>query len=130
MDELEAIREKKLKELMKEAEWPTAPIKTTDANFLEIINRYDVVVIDCWAPWCKPCRAMSPIIDELATILKGQVAFGKLDTDQNQQTAMRFEIESIPTLLVYKGGRLVNRLIGLRPKDEILAYLRPLIEKN
>lgn len=130
MDELEAIREKKLKELMKEAEWPTAPIKTTDANFLEIINRYDVVIIDCWAPWCKPCRAMSPIIDELATILKGQVAFGKLDTDQNQQTAMRFEIESIPTLLVYKGGRLVNRLIGLRPKDEILAYLRPLIEKN
>lgn len=130
MDELEAIREKKLKELMKEAEWPTAPIKTTDANFLEIINRYDVVVIDCWAPWCKPCRAMGPVIDELATILKGQVAFGKLDTDQNQQTAMRFEIESIPTLLVYKGGRLVNRLIGLRPKDEILAYLRPLIEKN
>ena len=130
MDELEAIREKKLKELMKEAEWPTAPIKTTDANFLEIINRYDVVIIDCWAPWCIPCRAMSPIIDELATILKGQVAFGKLDTDQNQQTAMRFEIESIPTLLVYKGGRLVNRLIGLRPKDEILAYLRPLIEKN
>ena len=130
MDELEAIREKKLKELMKEAAWPTAPIKTTDANFLEIINRYDVVIIDCWAPWCKPCRAMSPIIDELATILKGQVAFGKLDTDQNQQTAMRFEIESIPTLLVYKGGRLVNRLIGLRPKDEILAYLRPLIEKN
>ena len=130
MDELEAIREKKPKELMKEAEWPTAPIKTTDANFLEIINRYDVVIIDCWAPWCKPCRAMSPIIDELATILKGQVAFGKLDTDQNQQTAMRFEIESIPTLLVYKGGRLANRLIGLRPKDEILAYLRPLIEKN
>ena len=130
MDELEAIRERKLKELMNEAAWPTAPIKTTDANFLDVINKYDVVVIDCWAPWCKPCRAMGPIIDELVETLKGKVAFGKLDTDQNQRTAMRFEIESIPTLLVYKSGKLVNRLVGLRPKEEIIAYLRPLIDKN
>lgn len=130
MDELEAIREKKLKELMKEMEWPASPLKVTDANFLEIVNRYGVVVVDCWAPWCKPCRAMGPIIDELCTELTGKVAFGKLDTDQNQQTALRFQIESIPTLLIYKDGRLVNRLIGLRPKDEILARLRPLIEKD
>lgn len=127
MDELEAIRQKKLKELMKEAEWPESPLKVTDDNFLEVINRFNTIVIDCWAPWCKPCRAMGPIVDELSSELKGKIAFGKLDTDQNPRIAMRFEIESIPTLLVYKDGRLVSRLVGLRSKEELLARLKPLM---
>lgn len=77
------------------------------------------VVLDCWAPWCGPCRMVAPILDQLAKEFSGKVKFAKLNTDENQATARQFGIQSIPTLLFFKSGVLVNRLVGALPKGEI-----------
>jgi thioredoxin 1 len=126
MDELERIREKKRQELEAEAgaDWPGEPVNVTDGNFNDFIKRYGVALVDCWAPWCGPCRMMSPVIDGMAKDLKGKVAFGKLNTDENQRTAMRFSIEAIPTLLVFKDGELVDRWVGARPKEDLTRRLQ------
>jgi thioredoxin 1 len=128
MDELEQIREKKKQEMMKGgaqgAEWPSAPIEVTDATFNDFIKKYSVVLVDCWAPWCGPCRMMTPVVDGLAKEMEGKVAFGKLNTDQNPKTSMRFQIEAIPTLMVFKDGEMVERLVGARPKDDLSKRLK------
>ena len=94
-------------------------MEVTDATFNDFIKKYPLVVVDCWAPWCGPCRMMSPVIDGLAKDMEGKVAFGKLNTDQNPKTSMRFQIEAIPTLLVFKDGEMAERLVGSRPKDDL-----------
>ncbi|UCD97253.1 MAG: thioredoxin [Candidatus Bathyarchaeota archaeon] len=92
------------------------PIKVTDADFDATIKRHKVILVDCWADWCGPCRMMSPIIDELAKDYAGEVAFAKLNVDENPQTPQHFNISGIPTLLIFKDGRLVDRLVGATPK--------------
>jgi thioredoxin 1 len=128
MDELDQIRERKKQEMMKGgpqgADWPSEPAEVSDGTFNDFINKYPLVVVDCWAPWCGPCRAMSPVIDALAKEMQGKVAFGKLNTDMNPKIAMRFQIEAIPTLLVIKDGELAERIVGLKPKDELARRLR------
>jgi thioredoxin 1 len=128
MDEITQIREKKKQEMMKGgspgADWPSEPAEVSDATFNDFIKKYPVVLIDCWAPWCGPCRMMSPVIDGLAKDLEGKVAFGKLNTDQNPKTSMRFQIEAIPTLLVFKDGEMAERLVGSRPKDDLKKRLQ------
>jgi thioredoxin 2 len=81
------------------------------------------VLVDAWAAWCGPCRMIAPVIDELASELVGKVRVAKLDVDANPQTASRFDLRSIPTLLVIKGGREVDRIVGVQPKAEILRRL-------
>jgi len=93
--------------------------KTFDA----FIENNKVVLVDCWAPWCRPCRMLAPIIEELSEELKGKVAVGKLNTDENQGIAMRFGINAIPTLLVFKDKVMYEPLVGLRPKDDIKKYV-------
>ena len=95
------------------------PINITDEDFDETIKKNNVIVIDCWAAWCGPCRMMSPIIDELAKEMNGKVAFGKVNVDENPRVSMKYKIMSIPTLLVFKNGNLVDRIIGVCPKEEI-----------
>lgn len=90
----------------------------TDATFEEFISTNDLVVVDCWAAWCGPCRFLSPVIDELAGEHK-DVAFGKLNVDENNQVPMKFGIMSIPTLLYFKGGNMVNKTVGVLPKGSI-----------
>ena len=80
-----------------------------------------------WAPWCGPCRLVGPIVDELARELAGRVRVGKLNVDENPQTAARFGARSIPTLLVLRGGREVDRIVGAVPKQEILRHLAPVL---
>jgi thioredoxin 2 len=104
------------------------PVEVTDRNFQkEILGYAGPVVLDCWAPWCGPCRMVGPVIDQLAAEYAGRVKFAKLNTDENQQTAGQFSIQSIPTLLFFKGGKLVNRQVGALPKAaierEMLAIL-------
>ncbi|WP_019178572.1 thioredoxin [Methanomassiliicoccus luminyensis] len=123
MDELQNIREKKRQELEKAAEWPSEPVEVRDDNFNDFLKKHKVAVVDCWAPWCGPCRAMGPVIDALAAEMKGQAAFGKLNTDENPKTSMRFQIEAIPTLLVFREGELVDRHVGARPKDDLKRRL-------
>ena len=92
----------------------------TDATFATDVERSPLpVLVDAWAPWCGPCRMIAPVIDELAAELAGRLRVVKLNVDDNPQTASRFNLRSIPTLLVLKDGREVDRLVGVRPKQEI-----------
>jgi len=93
--------------------------KTFDA----FVSGNKVVLIDCWAPWCRPCRMIAPVIEELAKELEGKVAVAKVNTDENQRLAMRLDINAIPTLLVFKDGVMREPLVGLRPKEEIKRYV-------
>ena len=94
-----------------------------ESTFDSFVNDNKVVLIDCWAPWCRPCRMLAPIIEELSAELSGKVAVGKLNTDENQGIAMRFNINAIPTLLVFKDGVMYEPLVGLRPKEDIRDYV-------
>ena len=97
------------------------PVQITDANFAEEVERSPVpVLLDMWAPWCGPCRHLTPVVEQLAKELAGRVRVGKLNIDDNPLTTARFGVQSIPTLLVIKGGREVDRMVGVQPKQAIL----------
>ena len=100
-------------------------IEITDANFTTEVEQSDVpVLIDFWAVWCGPCKMVTPIVEELANEYDGKVKIGKLDVDNNQQTAMKFGIRSIPTLLILKKGSVVDTLIGAVSKGQIEEKLK------
>jgi thioredoxin 2 len=105
------------------------PLAVTDSTFAEQVERSPVpVLLDLWAGWCGPCHALAPTIEQLAVELAGKVLVAKLDIDQNPNTANRFGVRSIPTLLVLKGGREVDRLVGVQPKQEILRRLSTFLQ--
>ncbi len=92
-------------------------VAVQDSTFKnEVIDSATPVLVDFWATWCAPCRAIAPSLEELATQYKGQVKIAKVDVDENQQIAQQFGIRSIPTLLVFKGGKVVEQLVGAVPK--------------
>jgi thioredoxin 1 len=94
-------------------------LEATDATFTDAVKGETVTIVDFWAPWCGPCRRLSPVLEELSTEMKGKVNFVKLNTDENPDTAMRFGIMSIPTMIIFKGGQKVDQLIGAHPKENI-----------
>ena len=106
----------------------TKPIVVTDESFSADVERSPLpVLVDAWAAWCGPCRMIAPVIDELAAEMAGRVRVVKLNVDENPATAARFDLRSIPTLLVFKGGREVDRIVGVQPKSEISRRLGSLI---
>ena len=134
IDELEEIKRRKLEKLkMKymnggkkmEENSPDVPLKVTDADIETNIEKYPLMVVDCWAPWCGPCRMIGPIIEELAKEMQGKIVFGKLNVDENRETSMKYGIMSIPALLVFKNGNLVDNIIGAMPKEMLLGRLSP-----
>ena len=97
-----------------------AVLDLTDANFeQEVIKSAVPVLVDLWAAWCGPCRIIAPVVEELAGAYKGKVKFGKVNVDDHPQVAAQFHIMNIPTLLLFKGGREVDRIVGVVPKEEL-----------
>jgi len=125
LDELEQIREKKLRELIGQMSTPNIdkPIVVSDRNFDQTVKNYPLIVVDCWAAWCAPCRAIAPVVEELAKEYSGKVVFGKLNVDDNPETAEKFSIRAIPTLLVMKNGSEADRIVGVLPKNQLEARI-------
>jgi thioredoxin 1 len=102
--------------------------KFTDQNFDSDVSQSNIpVLIDFWATWCGPCKAIAPVIEEIAGEYNGKVKVGKVDVDQNQDTAMKYGIRSIPTLLIMKDGKVVNQIVGAVPKQNITTMLDEII---
>ena len=134
--ELEKIRRAKLQEMLKKSksfEEKTVidkPVEVTDATFNETVQSHPLVVIDCWAAWCGPCRMIAPIIEELARKYAGRVVFGKLDVDKNRAVSMQYHIVSIPTMMVFSHGKLVDSIIGALPKPVLEAQIARYLDSN
>ncbi|MCL2295971.1 MAG: thioredoxin [Methanomassiliicoccaceae archaeon] len=96
----------------------------TDNTFDKFIDDNSIAVIDCWAPWCGPCRRMTPIIEKLSSELAGSAGVAKLNVDENPAISVRFGIRAIPTLLIFRDGVLVDTLVGLRSEEELLDYIK------
>ena len=133
MGELEEIRKRKIEELKKKlskkpkGEVVSSPIKVTDATFDSTIRNHQIVVVDCWADWCAPCHMIAPTIEALAKDYAGKIVFGKLNVDEGRGTAIKYGVMSIPTLLIFKGGKLVDRIVGAAPRQHIEQRLKKLI---
>ncbi|MDO5716088.1 MAG: thioredoxin [Tissierellia bacterium] len=90
----------------------------------EVLKSEQIVLVDFWADWCGPCKALSPVIDEVAEEMQGQVLVGKVNVDQEQDLAKTYHVMSIPTLVVYKDGKEINRSVGVVPKEDILNMIK------
>src|ERR1041384_4764227 len=97
--------------------------QVTDADFEQLINGDKPVFVDFWAPWCGPCRIIGPIVEELAPSYEGKAVITKMNVDENQNVPMKFGVTSIPTLLIFKDGKLVDRAIGAMPKNNLKAFI-------
>lgn len=122
--ELAAIRARLRQQMMAQAVAPVAPIEMDDAGFDATVRAHARLVVDCWAPWCGPCRIVGPIVDELAREWSGRVTFGKLNVDHNPAVSQAFAVQSIPTMLVFRDARLVDRVVGALPKPALVARLQ------
>lgn len=132
MDELDEIKRKKMEQMKKEMtksaepslELPGKPVIVTDATIDAMASQYPLFILDCWAEWCGPCRMIGPIIEQLAMEMKGKVVFGKLNVDENMQTANKHRISAIPTLMIFKNGKLIDKLVGAYPKPALAAKIQ------
>ena len=100
------------------------PIAVTDSSFDQVVLQAEApVLVDFWAPWCRPCLMVAPVLDELAGEYDGRLSIVRMDVDQNPKTAAKYSIMSIPTLLIFKQGKPISHIVGFRPKDELKRSL-------
>jgi len=131
-DELERIRQAKLQGMKKSLaseERGTVlnkPVEVSDATFKGAVQNHPLVVVDCWASWCVPCQMVAPVVEELARDYAGKILFAKLNVDENPEVSEQYEIMGIPTLLVFKNGKLVDRIVGAMPRQ----MLEPKIKQH
>jgi len=105
-------------------------LELNSSNFDEEVKKHPLLVVDCWAPWCAPCRMVAPVIEELARDYQGKITFGKLNVDSNQLIAMGYGIMSIPTLLIFKNGQLVDQKVGALPRKTLEPELTKHLEES
>ncbi len=132
--DLEAIRQRKAHELREllDGEGVTKqvtdrPVEANDRSFRDIISSSDLVIVDMWAPWCGPCKMIGPIIDKLAVKYAGTALFAKVNVDQNPQITGQFGVQSIPTLLIFKSGSLIDRKVGALPQQTLEMLIDQLL---
>jgi thioredoxin 2 len=107
------------------------PVDITDESFSrEVLGYSGSVLMDCWAPWCAPCRQLAPILEELASKYTGGIKIVKLNVDENPLTASKYHVQNIPTMLLFKEGKMLNRLVGALPKDDIERHLLSIMKTN
>ena len=94
-------------------------LEITDSNFNDVISKNKTVLVDFWAEWCGPCRMIGPIIEELANEYEGKAIIGKLDVDSNPESSIKYEVRSIPTILTFKDGEIVDRQVGAVPRETL-----------
>jgi len=105
------------------------PITVDDVNFDQVVLKSEIpVLVDFWAPWCRPCLMAAPILEELAGEYIGKVTIAKLDVDQNQKVAKRYKVMAIPNLIIFKNGELVSQIIGYKPKAELKRELDAVLD--
>ncbi len=124
MDEREHIRQEKMEELSRKQTMPQTPIAVSDSTFEETLKKYDSVVVDFWAGWCMPCKMIAPHVEALAEKMAGDVVFAKLNVDENPMTATKYQVMSIPTLIMFKKGAPVKRIVGAVPRQYIEQQVR------
>jgi thioredoxin 1 len=132
LDDLEEIRKKKMEKMMSDMNkpsepgisYPDKPVVVTDSTVDSAASQYPLFILDCWAEWCGPCRMIAPVLEEMARELKGKAVFGKLNVDQNMQTANKYKISAIPTLLIFKNGKLLDKLVGAYPKATLAGKIQ------
>jgi thioredoxin 1 len=130
-DELESIRKRYITDILNNADKKEAkkmePVVLTDRTFDEALKNDKILVVDFWATWCAPCRFLSPVIEELAGEYAGRINFGKVDVDENPHVSAKFDIRSIPTVIMFKNGKVVDTSIGAVPKQMLEAKLKRLL---
>jgi thioredoxin 1 len=124
--ELESMRQKRMSELKGKKEMIGKPVHVTDSNFKELTANHALALVDFWAAWCGPCQSLAPTIEEVAKEYEGKVFVGKLNVDENPQTAECFQVFSIPTMVIMKDGKEVDRIVGCVQKK----YIEETLEKH
>lgn len=109
-------------------DYPSGPIEVNDENFQETLEKYPLVLVDFWAAWCGPCKMMEPVMEELAAEYEGDAVIAKMNVDKNNRVPSQFQVSSIPTLVLFKDGEKVERMMGARQKGQLAQKLDQYVE--
>ncbi|QXO93682.1 thioredoxin [Methanospirillum purgamenti] len=127
-EELERIRAKRLEEIKQRIMIPPSDhggiLVANQDNYQSVIREYPNLIIDFWAPWCGPCRMLTPVIEQLSADYAGRIQFAKCNTDENQQIAYQFGISAIPSLFFYQNGIIIHRISGVLPKEQLNYHIK------
>ena len=128
-NELDEIRKRKMDELKRKMDYPSSPIDLTASELEDALKKYSLVVVDCWTASCVFCKVIEPVIEELAKDYHGKIVFSRVNLDTERGVAEKFFIQAVPTLLVFKDGKLAETLTGALPKDQIKAKLDGIMQE-